>query len=98
MHFLYQEFLRDRRALDLLYSYEACTLRRLRTWQSQVESPVAGDHEPRASEVFTRNFVNAGFLAISPGLLCSKCSENLDGGTVSRLFVQSSTWDARVHS
>lgn len=44
-----KEFLRDRRALDLLYSYE----------------------------VFTRNFVNAGFLAIS-------------------LFVQSSTWDARV--
>ncbi|CAE7615100.1 Zfyve26 [Symbiodinium pilosum] len=44
-----KDFLRDRRALDLLYSYE----------------------------VFTKNFVNAGFLAIS-------------------LFVQSSTWDARV--
>lgn len=44
-----KEFLRDRRALDLLYSYE----------------------------VFTKNYVNAGFLAI-------------------QLFVQSSTWDARV--
>ena len=44
-----KDFLRDRRALDLLYSYE----------------------------VFTKNYVNAGFLAI-------------------QLFVQSSTWDARV--
>ena len=44
-----KEFLRDRRALDLLYSYE----------------------------VFTKNYVNAGFLAV-------------------QLFVQSSTWDARV--
>ncbi|CAJ1457466.1 unnamed protein product [Effrenium voratum] len=44
-----KEFLRDRRALDLLYSYE----------------------------VFTKNYVNAGFLAI-------------------QLFVQSTTWDARV--
>ena len=44
-----KDFLRDRRALDLLYSYE----------------------------VFTKNYVNAGFLAV-------------------QLFVQSSTWDARV--
>ena len=44
-----KEFLRDRRALDLLYSYE----------------------------VFTRSYVKAGTLAI-------------------QLFLQSSTWDARV--
>ena len=31
LHFPCQEFLRDRRALDLLYSYEACTLQQLAT-------------------------------------------------------------------